>query len=287
MRKTILSAALLIVAAGVAFPQQISFKLTGGLNWIDGNDYNAGVQGSYNYLRAISQTTSGTFKNLTNGPNFQAEIVNYLGPNLGIGLGGGYYRVSSEGQVASHGVLEGVPYDATSTYRGQVSVIPFFLNVHYLARLAPRLKLDLFGGPVFAIVQTHIENPSTSTILSTTQNEFYTASSTSLGVQAGLGLSFEFSRRVSLIAEATYRMAKLTEEIMGNWVKNVITSLGQTVSSSAESFLWTYALTQGGTFTRIGFFDKNGPTGETVSGAKKAVIDLSGLVASVGVKFSF
>ena len=34
--------------------------------------------------------------------------------------------------------------------------MPFYLNLHFFAKLAPKLNLDVYAGPVFIIVQTHI-----------------------------------------------------------------------------------------------------------------------------------
>ena len=286
MRKGILSLALILIAAALAYPQQVSFKLAGGLSWINGNDFNSALPGEYNLIKASSATTSGTFKNLTSGPHFQAELITHISPRVAIGLGGGYYRISSQGVVSSTGLSADGPYSATSTFSPQVSVIPFFVNVHYFADLAPKIKLDVYAGPVFSIVQAHIENPQTSTILSTSVSETFSASSTSLGGQAGLGLGYRLGAHISLIVDASYHLAKTTD-LVGNWVKNVNSDTGFTSTSSDSYYLWTYDYTQGGTYSRIGFFDVNGPTGDGISRAKKASIDISGIQLSAGVRISF
>jgi len=286
MRKGILSLALILTAAALAYPQQVSFKLAGGLSWINGDDFNAALPGEYNLIKASALTTSGTFKNLTSGPHFQAELITHISRRIAVGLGGGYYRVSNQSIVAGNGQTADGPYDATSTFAPQVSVIPFFVNLHYFADLAPKIKIDVYAGPVFSIVQTHIENPTTSTVLSTSTSEVFTASSTSFGGQAGLGVSYRITSRIFLIADGSYHFGKTTD-LIGNWVKNVNSTAGFTSSSSDQYYLWTYDYAQGNTYSRIGFFDVNGPTGDGIANAKKAAIDISGIQLSAGVRISF
>ena len=286
MKKGTLALAFILAAAGLAPAQQVSFKLAGGLSWINGDDFNAALPGEFGLIKASALTTSGAFKNLTYGAHFQAEIITHISRRIAIGLGGGYCRISNQSTVTSSGQTADGSYDATSTFAPQVSVIPFFVNLHYFADLAPKIKLDVYAGPVFSIVQTHIENPRTSTTLSTSISESFTSSSTALGGQAGLGLSYRLSSRIFLIVDGSYHFGKTTD-LIGNWVKNVNSTAGFTSSSSAEYYLWTYDLVQEGTYSRIGFFDVNGPKGDGMANARKASIDISGIQLSAGVRISF
>jgi hypothetical protein len=289
MRKGILSLALVLAVAALAPAQQVSFKLMGGLSWIDGSDYNAGVTGAYNLIRNSSLSAAGSFKNLSHGPHFQAEVITHISSHLAIGLGGGYYRVSDESLVTSRGTaMDGTAYDATSSFKPQVSVIPFCLNLHYFAALGPKMKLDVYAGPVFSIVQVHIENPTTSTALTTSSLELFTASQVSFGAQAGLGVSYQLTRRISLVADGSYHLGGV-KDLLGNWVKNVTTSsAGLTTSSSDAYYMWSYDLAQGsGTYRQFGFAGTAGPTGDGISNARKTKIDISGFMFSAGVRISF
>jgi opacity protein-like surface antigen len=287
MRKAILGTFFLLIAEALVYPQHVSFKLTGGLAWINGDDYNSGIVGENKYIKDTTQTMSGAYEMLKNGLNFQFEIINYLNPRLGIGIGGGYYRLANESRVTSQGVLSDVPFETESTYKARISVIPFFLNFHYIARLTTKTSLDIYAGPLFQIVQFNFENPSTTSILSTEHTVTFTASKTSLGLQGGLGLNYEISSGVALIAEACYRQGKIWN-IMGNWADLGNSASGPISQSSSEYYMWAYDdVVQGKANQRIGFFDANGPVGDSLSGARKTGINLSGLTALAGVKFSF
>jgi len=285
MRKLILSFTFLLTAAILVYPQNVSFKLLGGLTWINGDDYNKGIIGQNQYLKATTTSMSGAYDKLSSGLKFQAEVINYLNPRMGIGLGGGYFRTSNESQVTSRGMLVDVPYENDSTYRSRVSVIPFFLNFHYLARLTPKLKLDMFGGPTFNIVQFNFENPSITSTFSTSETVAFTASIASLGFQGGLSLNFEITPNIALVADGSYRYGKVSN-IKGNWSDIVSAPSGTTVKSNAEYYLWYYENTQGGPFPQIGFYDTNGPTAGSIAGARKADINFSGLVILAGIKLS-
>jgi hypothetical protein len=291
MKKAMLiaSAAALLVAsaASPAFPQeQVSFKLLGGLAGVQGDDYNKGVVGAAQYAKDTSDFLTGGYKKLKSGQDFQAEIVNYWGSHIGVGIGGGSYRVTNtSGVLGGTGSVSNPTYRFDSTYTPKVSVIPFFVNLHYKVRLASRIGLDVFAGPVFQVVQFGFQREATSSLNSLSELETFNASDTAIGLQGGLSLSFRILRGIALVADGFFRSSKVSN-IKGNWFLNSTSSSGTVTSSSSSYYLWYYKDTLGSVYNRIGFFDSSGPAGEGVSGARKADLNLSGLVVMIGLKFS-
>lgn len=284
MKKVILSLTVLLIAAALAYPQNIVFKLSGGLSWLNGSDLNAGLAGETEAIKAASQTVSGGFEALRSGLSGQLEIITMINARLGVGLAGGYYRVSKIGQIGSHGLAgDGTPYDATAGYNARVSVLPFGINIHYMVPVGSRFTLDAYAGPVFSIVQFNAANPTTSTIGNVHQLVTFTASQTALGAQIGLGLAFRLLPGLNLIADGFCRMEKIGN-LQGNWAQSGTSDAGDLAGSSSEYYLWTY---QSAGIQRIGFFDKNGPTDAAATAARKAEIGLSGLALTAGVRFSF
>jgi len=286
MRKAILTISLLLIVTATAHPQLVSIKLTGGMFWINGDDYNRGIAGENRYIKDTSMTMTGAYKELKNGLNFQAEIIANVNRHIAIGFGGGYYHLGNESTVKAQGVLSGAPFDSESTYEPRLSVIPLFVNIYYLMRLGSHAQLSMFVGPLFQVVQFNFTNRSTISISSVDQTLTYRSSSTTLGGQAGLGLHFDIFQGVALVFEGCYRYGRISD-LMGNWAVIGNSSSGPINKSSAEYYYWTYHDTSSGDYLRTGFFDNNGPTGTTVSGARKAVINLSGIIALGGIKFSF
>jgi hypothetical protein len=284
MKKTILSLSVLLAAAALAYPQNVVFKLNGGFSWLNGSDLNAGLAGETEAVKAAAQTAAGGFEALNNGLGGQLEIITLINARLGVGLVGGYYRVSRVSQISSHGLAgDGTPYDATAGYNTRVSILPFGINIHYMVPLGARVTLDAYAGPVFSIVQFNAANPSTTTIAHVNQLITFTASRTALGGQVGFGLAYRLLPGLSLIADGFYRIQKVGN-LQGNWAQSGTSDAGDLAGSSSTYYLWTY---QNSGIQRIGFFDSNGPSGAAITGAREAEINLSGLALAAGIRFSF
>jgi hypothetical protein len=286
MKKAVLFLSVLFITAASAYPQLISFKLTGGLTWINGDDYNKGVAGQNQYIRDTTTTMSGAYKELTSGLNLSGEIIVHTRSHWAVGFGGGYYRLGNESAVTSQGVLADTPFDSSSTFKPTLSVIPLFVNLHYVTQFAPKANLDLFAGPLFQVVQFTFENPSTMSVNAVSQTLTYTASQTAFGFQSGFGLSYDIMSGVALIVDGCYRYGKATN-LMGNWAALGTSATGTINGSSAEYYVWSYDYAPAGKYSLLDFFDKNGPTGDFVSNARKADIRLSGITASAGLKIYF
>ncbi len=290
MRKPILSGIFLLVFAALAAPQEVSLKFTGGRAWIDGNDYNSGIAGENAYIKDTCLRMLGAYGSLKSGATIQFEIINSLNRRMGIGFGGGWYQVANianESWVVTQALVSGVLFTRQSTSKARISVIPFFLNFHYLVGLTTKTNLDIYAGPLFQIVQFNFENPSTTSVLSTRQTITFTASQISLGLQGGIGLDYEIASGVALVAEACYRSGKVSN-LRGNWADLGSSDSGPISNTSSDYYMWAYNyIVQSGTYRMIGFFDKDGPAGDSISGARKADINLSGFTALAGVKFSF
>jgi opacity protein-like surface antigen len=286
MRKTVVFLSVLFIAAAAAYPQLISFKLNAGLTWINGDDYNQGIAGRNQYIRDTTSTMSGAYKELTSGVNLSGEIIVHTKSAWAVGFGGGYYHLGNESTVTGQGLLAGALFDFSSTFKPKISVIPMYVNLHFVTRLAPKANLDLYAGPLFQVVQFTFENPSTLSINSVNQTVTYTASQTSFGFQAGLGLSYDIMNGVALIVDGCYRNGKVTN-LMGNWAALGTSATGAINNSSAEYYAWAYDYSPAGKYFLLDFFDNNGPSGDFVANARKAEIRLSGITASAGLKIHF
>jgi hypothetical protein len=287
----ILAAAALAAAGPVRAQEKVVFKLMGGIASVNGEDYNAGALGAYRYAIDNSTGLTGGYKTLSSGADFQAEIVNYWGPHFGVGFGGGYFRVANSsgiaGTVATDGTVSIMAggYDFTSNFAPKFSVLPFFINVHYKFQLGGGLTLEAFAGPVFQIMQFSFTREATSTLDDLAETETFNASDTTLGIQAGLTASWRIWRGVSIVADGFYRSGTVSN-IKGNWFLTRTTTSGTETTSSNSYYYWYYDYSQGGLYAQTGFFDADGPGGDGISGARKANINLTGMVILFGLKFS-
>jgi hypothetical protein len=295
MRKTIGIALIVAAICATAAPSAsaapaerrlLVYKLTGNLTGVAGGDYNDRILGENSYLRAVSTSMTGAYEELKNGLGFQFEVMLPLGRRLAVGVGGGYYRIRCEGTIDYSGTSDGTAFNASSTLIPRLSIMPFFINLHYLIELGPKIVLDAYAGPLFQLVQYNVENPSTSTLLNTVQTVTFTASATAPGVQAGLGASYSLLKGVAVVADVLYRTGSVTD-LFGNWAKVGTSDAGTIAGSSAEYYLWGFDSTAGGTHARAGYYDKDGPTEAGAANFSKATIALNGLTLQAGLRISF
>jgi hypothetical protein len=278
--------ALLVLAGSMTagFSEQVAIKVTGGLVSIKGGDYNDGLAGLNALLRATSIGSTGAYQPLDHGLQGQVEIVNAINSHLAVGLGGGYFRVSGEGRVSVQGLApSGTSLE--SRLSGRVSVIPLFLNLHYLTRLVAGLSLDAYAGPVFYVVQFNFDDARTFSLDALEDTITFAASQTAWGGQAGLGLAYKLVGGLSLVADGCYRFGTVSD-LQGNWADLGTSAPGPVNESSALTYLWFYKLAQGSAYDQLAFAD-SAPAGPGVSGVRRARIDLSGLALSTGFKFGF
>jgi hypothetical protein len=259
---------LLVLAVAVAaFPSQLSFKLTGGLNWINGDDYNAGITGYNSYLAAHYPPVTGAFSTLTSGMKLQGEAILWFTPNIGVGFGAGYSQIKKDDTVTYIALVTD-----TIKYAPNLSVIPLFLNFHYLLPAASFLNIDFYGGPVLYL--TSLKFTASDVWLLWNLQDSFESTGTAFGFQAGLGLDFQLASSIALVLDASYHFGQLSE------VKGTQKTTGSFIgipinTTSANSYLWKY--TSDG-FNRVEL-NPNQP-----SGGSKAVLNLAGIALSAGIK---
>lgn len=286
MKKVYRITTFILMVAALAYPQEVSFKLLGGLTCIQGDDYNKAITGSLQLIHDTSSAVSGEYKKLKNGINLQGEIITHWGRRIAVGLGGGYFEIGNSSRVTIQAMAADGPFTSDSTFKPRLSVIPFYLNIYYKMRIASKVGLDLFVGPVFQIAQLSFERQEVSDLNSLTETETFKASSPSLGLQAGIGLNIKLSGGISFITDTFWRSTKVSN-LTGNWAWNSSSASGAVSQSSSEYYYWYYNYSAGKTYAQIGFFDKNGPSAEGISDVRKADINLSGFTAVAGVKIDF
>jgi opacity protein-like surface antigen len=281
MKKFLLCGALILLASVWVYSQQVSLKVTGGMYFNFGNDYNKGIEGYNNYLNDEFTSVSGEFEKFSKALNFQGELIFHFNPNMAIGLGGGYLQWSKNNLVEPDwgGAIEEI------TYAPKLSVISVFANFHYMTPIAPKLNIDLYAGPGLYLTKFDWED---SDVLSGVWDLTHTfsSSSTAFGFQAGLGLSFELAPNISLVVDGFYRYAKIPE-LKGTWTEEGYVLWMSGENSYDNSYLWYYEDNSSGTrYSRV-ILGLDKPSGSGISGARKAEISLSGITGIAGLKFSF
>jgi len=275
MRKmlTILfSAALaLCLITGPAQAQgKFSFKVTGGLAYASAADINNGLQGLADLYETVfvdygwSVTNGYAAAHL--GMDFGAEFSLEIAPNVSVGLGVGYLKVSK----SSHLDFTYGSVTATQSWAPQITAIPITLTFYYDLPVGPTVKVTLHGGLGYYLAKykdtQHIDyfgvfNPTADT------------SANGLGFHGGIGLEFQLTAQFGLLLEARGRYAAF-----GNVTGTNTWSGG---STTGKLYFYEFEETGYGWFPAVGIWDTT-PSGAWIRNVREAKIDFNGFSLRLG-----
>lgn len=297
---TIIAAVILLAPMALA---EFSLKIGGGFTTIPGGDYNKGMKGFVDYSRAYSTDWSGTYDgNLSGlssiGMNFFVEGTYNFTPNIGVGLGAGYFQTQAkEDSFFNDGVLFVLWWaERTVSNSATLSVIPITLNVHYTLPLSSTFNLDVFAGPGLYLTNFTFEDETdfdawllgifhTDDYHATTD---YKASKTAFGFQGGLGLEFNVSPSIAIFLNGLFRVLTVSD-IKGDWDYVFDDNLASATATASESdfYLWYYELYYNGTDYPHLMLSDTAPSGAGISSARHAKFSLTGVCVAAGIKIRF
>jgi hypothetical protein len=285
MKKFFGVTSLLLLAVAAAFPAQFTIKLGGGMSFFSGNDYNKGMTGYNAYLQQYTRNVQGVFDKINSGLSIDGEFILNITPNIGIGLGAGYYGSSKTSNVEYDWDFAVTWHDQVM-YKPTLMVIPVYANFHYFIPLGASMALDLFGGPVAYFVTFKFESTFKSNFLLgwLDYKDNFSSSKTAFGFQAGAGFHYSIASSMALFIEACYRFGTVTD-VTGTWSATGTNILG-TASNSVTGTMWYYRDTIGSGFDRV-ILATIQPTASYMSGVRKAEMNLAGIAAKAGIKIGF
>ncbi len=280
MKKICVFGSLLLLVSVLAYPQLFSLKLTGGLYYNFGNDYNKGIQGYNDFIKDEYSNVSGEFEKFSTALSFQGEFIFHFNPNMAIGLGGGYFSWSKDNTVT----FDVAGYEDQIVYKPALSAIAIFSNFHYMATVAPKLGIDLYAGPGLYLTKFDWEDSDTWALWDLMHT--FSSKGTAFGFQAGLGLNFELAPKIYLVIDGFYRYATITE-VKGDWYEKGWLIIWTYDETHPNSYLWYYEDNSTGTrYSRVSL-GPNQPSGSGIVGSRKAEISLSGITGIIGLKIGF
>lgn len=183
---------------------RLSFRITGGLNWLDGGDLNAGAEGVfdfYEYFAALLGVShEGDFSPARLGMNFGGELVFMITPRVGVGLGAGMLSaVKNPAMEWTDGGDRG-----EMRYRIKASAVPIRLSFHYVIPASSRMNVFLNAGlgayPAkveYSVIWTEDGSPTGSFGLD--------ASKLGMGFHGGMGLECALTTIFGIVAELAGR----------------------------------------------------------------------------------
>ena len=284
MKKILISAIALCLVASAGYPQKFSFKLSGGIGYALGNDLTKGIQGQSDYLKQEYGLAAG-FKIPQLGTNFAGEVIFYPWPNFGVGVGAGYLQIAKESQVT----YTIGPLNVTEKIKPAITAIPLALNLHYLFRFSPRLRLDLTAGASYYLTTLKWDYQTDYSISTLKGNDHYTfsAKKKTIGYQGGLGLEYSLTSELAVFLNVLARYASLGPIEGGSWTDNSSGDFEVFSLSGSDHSFWYYERQAGGqNFAQIAFRSEQ-PSGDpNLSNVRQAKLALTGFAATIGFKIS-
>lgn len=268
--------------------EKFSLRIMGGCALFMRNDINEHLQGLNDFyydLIFVSTTryVGSEIEKVNMGLDFSGELFINFKPNLGIAIGAGYVLGSGELD------FEDSKQDITDHWK--FSAIPITLTCYYGIPLGSMVDIVFNAGLGYYLGTVNydflLERSSSDYMYEDTQT--WSAKSNSLGFHGGINFEFGFTSNLAFVIGARGRYAKLTD-LTGDldWERH--SSLTGSESGTEEDrTLWFgirwRSLTDKEYSSMTLSEDK--PSSPLWHDARKAEINLSGIIFQAGIKVTF
>jgi len=274
----------LCLLPGLVFADgKLSLRLQGGWTCLSAGDINSGTQALFDWRKADWVASAGGYKPVHKGFEIGGEIIFELTPRLGIGIGGGYLKISRYSQSRLYDPEEIASYE-TLGVEPTLSAVPIQAGVHLTVPLNAKFNLHAdIGASYYFKARYSYEWRSiywwidvlSGYIQITTNAE---KKNTPIGFQGGISLEYELRHNIFLYLDARGRYARFR----GLKGSSVIESSFVTPSSEQGILYYESApmLWDAPRVIMVQSDPPNGPGGEP----RQAVIDFSGVSLQFGIR---
>jgi hypothetical protein len=190
---------------------KLSLKLYGGYSHVLAGDVNEGSDFYFEILEAYVAeglgTVTGRYKPLHGGYNFGADLIYQINPALGIGLGVGYMRNSSE----SVGIWTYETDEYTLSAAPTLTAMPIRLGLFLTVPVGPKLDLIANAGAAYYLglkfegTQGQEDDEDFWMRMTIEGSE---RSGADIGFHGSLGFEYKLSPKLGFFVEAVGRYAK-------------------------------------------------------------------------------
>jgi len=277
----LLALALMVPASANA--QGVALKLFGGYDYLNGGDVNDGLKGAVDLYKAIipmgGYTASGDYKSFHNAWDVGGDLIIYLTPVVGIGLGAGY--IQTLGSASDVSFAKPATPTLTMSLDPKVTAIPLRASLYVSIPMGSAVHLSLHAGAAyyFAKMQFVWRLAQSS---DWEQMQFKTDGN-GFGFHGGLGLEINLASNLALVLEGTGRIAN----IGGFSGTGIFTSSGgSSITTTGKLYYYKYNYGMLGILPEIDIRDTV-PSGVPYSDVREAKLDLSGFAARAGLVIRF
>lgn len=281
MKRLVVLAAVTVLMAATA-SAAVSIKLTGGLTYVAGNDYNSGVLGALDFLKANYADVQGTFRPFHSAGYGGAEIIAHFGNGFGVGLGVGKFRIA----VTNMFEYTWWEYAGRESYAPALTVVPVMLNLHYRLPAGSKFSVDIFGGFGYYLSRFEHTGTAVSDFFEYASETTFTTRTNIVGFQGGAALEYALGAHLAVFIQAEARQAQAAS-VVGDWRLRESWFLGSREESGSDGVFWVYDKSDAsGTYPQIAFA-RSEPSDSTSTDVRKGTLDISGLTAAAGLVVRF
>ena len=192
----------------------LSFKFSAGLNYFSGGDISNGTRGMYfsfaDLISSLGYEENKKYENFHVGYDISADIIYNFTPNLGVGLGFGYFFTTYKNNTA----LENIKVFGLNAYIDSIPairVVPIRLGLFLTLPVHSTFSICLNAGPTLYLVKyTYAFNYICPSLFPSQEVTSHKATSNGLGFQGGVGVEINLNPRAIFFIEGQGRYAKIT-----------------------------------------------------------------------------
>lgn len=292
------------VLSGFGFSEEISLpkwslKLTGGASHLAGGHLNESLASISEILLGGGGGVYATseVKQLNNWSTaWEAELNYQISRRIGVGIGvSSLLHASNESNIPIYSWYADPPSSPVGSFVSRPDIrsrIPIMISVHYSLPIFSRTDIlfsagcGYYSGSMKEALDYTINDGSEARWH---RSNWESMSKSALGFHGGIGAEYSFSRRLTLVAEVTYRHAKIRNlEATLNIDSNLLhDSFSYDEQGTLYLWVWGEEGPLGLTSQEFYVWQGNPPEyGGVLFGRSvgKAILDLSGLTLELGIR---
>lgn len=184
-------------------------KLIGGLNYFSAGDIEKGSRGSYDSiadnLSSAGYTLDKRTESFHKGFEGSGDIIYYIKPQFGIGLGTGYIWASGTNLIIVSG--QNIIVEEKIGFTPKISVLPIRLGLFFTLPIHRLFSISFNGGTSLYLAKYSYDFATVWDEMSSIRQN---ANARGLGFHGGIGLEVNLNQRVAFFIEGQGRFAKIS-----------------------------------------------------------------------------
>lgn len=258
----------------------LSLRLSGGLNYFSAGDIDKGTRGLFDstadFLSSAGYTLDKRTESFRTGFDVSGDIIFYVKPRFGIGLGAGYIRATGTNLLVVTG--KNIILDNQIWIAPKITAVPIRLGLFFTLPVHRLLSISLNGGASLYLAKYSYDLATTWVDMN---NIRQMVNAKGVGFHGGIGFEVNLNPKVTFFIEGQGRYAKISN-FKGEETEREFVGFGFDYVYSREKGTLYYL--EGEKFPYLAIL------GEEPSGFKsvrKATFDFSGFGLRAGLIIKF